>query len=36
MVQLKHRIARLLHRFIIAAMWLAGAYIVLFVVLLFL
>jgi hypothetical protein len=35
-MQLKHRIARVLHGFIIAAMWLAGAYIVLFIALLFL
>lgn len=34
-MQLKHRIARVLHGFIIGAMWLAGAYILLFIALLF-
>ena len=31
----KHTIARILHWFIVASMWLAGAYLLFFVVLLF-
>lgn len=32
---MKHRIARLLHGLIVASMWLGGAYVLWFVVLLF-